>query len=297
MLNSSSRLLLSSLIFFLTISMMMPFSSAAQAEKAVIANGIEPAAQVKEAQPLSPEISLLREQNKILLDHQANLLTVVTWSLGTLVTVAALLVGFGWWTNFKFYETDKLRLREELESKVIDLQSKAKLEATAVMLAHERALDDRLDSKLSLFRTEVSEMKSSINLAIESVENQVRGIKVDILKVGNSLILAHKGVANAESELREVEEKIWQIRDVPMNILYTQFQGIRAAMTAENEPQIRVVLDRMADTLETHFIQKGVGMDQEQFDSVHGRLKTLEETHPIIATELLRKLESISRIV
>jgi hypothetical protein len=46
------------------------------------------------------------------------LLNTVYWSLGTLATVTALLIGFGWFANFRVYERDKGAMRTELLTEI-----------------------------------------------------------------------------------------------------------------------------------------------------------------------------------
>lgn len=47
-------------------------------------------------------------------EYHSSLLDTVYWALGTVATVAVLLVGFGWFANFKFHEAEKQRLKEDL---------------------------------------------------------------------------------------------------------------------------------------------------------------------------------------
>ena len=62
------------------------------------------------------EIRLLRQQLEDSRKFQEQILSAVYWSLGTLATVAALLVSFGWFANFKIYERDKVIMERELRA-------------------------------------------------------------------------------------------------------------------------------------------------------------------------------------
>src|SRR3990172_3068808 len=63
-------------------------------------------------------IQLLNAQLAITTHYDASLLQTVYWSLGTLAVIAAALIGFGWFANFRVYERDKIALSERLSAEV-----------------------------------------------------------------------------------------------------------------------------------------------------------------------------------
>jgi hypothetical protein len=59
------------------------------------------------------ERELLLRQIKTIEGFDDKILKTVHWALGAVFAVAALLVGYGWFTNFKMGEKDRQRLKEE----------------------------------------------------------------------------------------------------------------------------------------------------------------------------------------
>lgn len=77
----------------------------------------------KQNQNLSASTSQKSENNELIiakaelaasLRFQDQVLTTIYWSLGTVAGLAILLVGYGWWTNFRIYDRDKQSLEREL---------------------------------------------------------------------------------------------------------------------------------------------------------------------------------------
>src|SRR6266581_4289412 len=57
----------------------------------------------------------LRAQLELMRSFQDSLLSTVYWSLGVLLVIVAVLVGFGWFANFRVYQRDLEGLKRELE--------------------------------------------------------------------------------------------------------------------------------------------------------------------------------------
>ena len=57
---------------------------------------------------------MLEAQLKVMREYDARLLHTVYWSLTTVATLTLVLVGFGWFVNFRVYERDKASLLHEL---------------------------------------------------------------------------------------------------------------------------------------------------------------------------------------
>ena len=64
-------------------------------------------------QELKNQNDMLRAQLEVMKQYDQRLLNTVYWALGTLAAVAAALVGFGWFANFRVYERDKNALAQE----------------------------------------------------------------------------------------------------------------------------------------------------------------------------------------
>jgi hypothetical protein len=91
------------------------------------------------------------------------MLKTVHWALTAVLAVAALLVGYGWFTNFKMADRDRQRLKEETlnDANKNVLQLRAELE-TALQAAVASVNDQALR-----FKHEVSNLATSLSAAAE----------------------------------------------------------------------------------------------------------------------------------
>lgn len=91
------------------------------------------------------QIKMLEAQLSSIREYHGSLLDTVYWALGGVFVIAGLLVGFGWFANFKVYERDKEALRDEMNSKA---ESAAK-ELTAQMTKEVTALQQSLKEQVA----------------------------------------------------------------------------------------------------------------------------------------------------
>lgn len=66
----------------------------------------------------SIQVILLKNQLSLMKEHQNSLLTSVYWSLGVVLAVGLLLVGYGWYVNSKSIEREKTALKAELNGNI-----------------------------------------------------------------------------------------------------------------------------------------------------------------------------------
>jgi SMC interacting uncharacterized protein involved in chromosome segregation len=191
----------------------------------------------------------LKIQNKALNEFQNSVLSTVYWSLGFLGSITALLVGFGWWSNFRIHDKDKESLRNE----ILSLNSEFESNWNSVISEFRR--QDNL-----LLERRINEIKGYIDKETEEVKSQVKDVKgfsnklEDNLKNLNSEFDDYKDVVNKsnheqEFELRSVEQEVWGLRGIYSNVLLTQAQGIQSARNIGNYA-VQPLLEDMKTTLE-----------------------------------------------
>lgn len=73
------------------------------------------------------EIALLKSEIALTKSFQESLLATVYWGLGGTFIIAGLLLGFGWYANFRVYERDKMAIRAELEAIILGKLSEIEL--------------------------------------------------------------------------------------------------------------------------------------------------------------------------
>lgn len=124
----------------------------------------EPALPIPPAAPLTAsERDLLLQQAKLIQAYDDKILRTVHFALAAVFSIAALLVGYGWFTNFKMAEKDRQRLKEETLN-----------EANANALKMRYELDSRLqeaitsaDDKALRLKQELSTMATSLSTSLE----------------------------------------------------------------------------------------------------------------------------------
>jgi hypothetical protein len=64
----------------------------------------------------SEQIAVLKEQVKIMREYNQSILDTIYYALGGLVTTIAIVIGLGWYTNFRIYKNDLSNIRNELKT-------------------------------------------------------------------------------------------------------------------------------------------------------------------------------------
>lgn len=223
------------------------------------------------------QLATLEAQNNLIRQYQSDLLSTVYWSLGVAVGLTLLLAGFGWFTNYKLYESDKAALKESFNNRINEFEAKlkgaldrnkaeslslieARLETHATRLATEISSLDERHSKLNEAQ---QESLSALESRIESTDAKNREIK--------------KEMVSAERNIRLVEQHVWELKDVPHNILLTQTQALRAAVEERQDYYIKHIIERMKDTLTDVFVKRGLKVDKFLFERASAALASAEQ--------------------
>lgn len=120
--------------------------------------------------PGSTEVQVLEAQVEIMRNYQEQFVSVITWSLGAVLTMAFGLAAYNWYSTKVSYERDIQALRQEKKALHAELSSllKSETEQAATRLLGELAtkqaeiqssLAKVFDSKLSEIRTEVLDLQ------------------------------------------------------------------------------------------------------------------------------------------
>lgn len=283
-------------IFFAISCFFITFDSLGATQKTNDVAQVAAVAVDKPPSPVEVEVLLLKEQNKILLDHQANLLAVITWSLGSIVTVGVLLVGFGWWANFKFHEGDKTELRRELNATISELDAAARNRVDSELLDQKRLIDQLIERRISTFRTENISLTNSYLADNERLAKRIDGVTEVSDNLQKKVTEIEEGIGNGELQLRMVEERLWDTRGVPINMLVTQTQALAAARKINNLAYIPMVLSRVIDGLKENYIDSARGMEKTDYDRLLPKFKQYEDIDAVSVNEVYRLFAEIKVI-
>lgn len=241
------------------------------------------------------ELKVLEKQIATMKEYHSSLLDTVYWALGTVATVAVLLVGFGWFANFKFHESEKQRLKDELDGRLKETLASIDTRLSSIEVQVIRSVDSRLDSHLTrvtrdvdIARAEASGMNERNATAIEQMKSQLASLE-------NAKDRSEKEDSQIEAALRRVEEYVWDLKGIPTNKLITQAQGLRAAIKAENRYYITSALEGMENTLTVSILPANTAMPADTLKSIKEAVAKSAAIEPIAAaavTELLDKIET-----
>jgi hypothetical protein len=180
----------------------------------------------------SVTITVLRAQNALLREYQQSLLSTVYWSLGGLGVIAGLLLGFGWFANFRVYERDKTALRQDLLGVIREENAKEQGRITQSLAESQRQLTERFTK---LEEATVTAGKS----AAEAVGQQLARTKASL----------EKQIVELELNLAEQEADKWRSEEVYTNELRVAVQMIKLAQTLERDFFVSRALDRVRASL------------------------------------------------
>lgn len=109
-------------------------------------------------------------------NYNSQILDAVYWSLGVSVAIVLLVIGLGWYTNFKIYQNDLNKIRNEIRSEMVSAARSAGESAV------QSSLRDVKKLQLEMIKLEAKnyENKNYIGNAILSLSKAIRiGIELD----------------------------------------------------------------------------------------------------------------------
>lgn len=236
---------------------------------------------------------MLEKQIATMKEYHSSLLDTVYWALGTVATVAVLLAGFGWFANFKFHESEKQRLKDELDGRLKETLATIDTRLSSIEVQVIQSVDSRLDNHLTrvtrdvdIARAEASGMHDRNATAIEQLKSQLASLE-------KAKDRSEKEDSEIEAALRRVEEYVWDLKGIPANKLITQGQGLRAAIKADNRYYITSTLDGMQKTITTSILPAKTVMSAHTLENIKKAVAEASAIEPIAAATLSDLLEKI----
>lgn len=232
------------------------------------------------------DLSATKAQLSAIKDYHSSLLDTVYWSLTALTTIVALLAGFGWFANFRMYENDKTRLKDDLEEKIQAglAQVGARLNEHEAQLL--RLLDARLESSATRLFNELDLVRNETAKGIlqsEARDNKLDGMVSALKSISDTLIKRNK---ETEALVREVEEHIWDLKDIPINILLTQAQALSMAIDAESAEAVRSAMRRMKNTINDRILPGGHTLSSTIIGCLEADLTVAAKLDPVLSAEV-----------
>ena len=144
----------------------------------------QPAADSLSGAEASAAIELLQAQLEMTRQFQGDMLETVYWSLGVVVVLVGLLLGFGWFVNLRVYERDKESLRQELMGKLDQETASVKSEISELSSALTANVSELSTSVNSRLGEEISALSKSLKKEVSGhVSSQIESVNQRLLSI------------------------------------------------------------------------------------------------------------------
>ena len=252
----------------------------------------------EEASNLAPqlvasEVSLLREQVRVMKEYHSSLLDTVYWALGGAFGLLLFISGINWWSNFSIYDKDRQRLREEVMGMLKEFEAKSAASLTSSQAAVDQALDAKLEGFSARLSADMNQVRSAIDTVRPELEEKITWLQKQTTETTKQTLRLQAKVARTNAELRLVEEEVWDAQGTFSNILITQGQGLSAAVESGDESLVEIVLNRMKGTVQTKFINADRKLNPDIPKLVERRLLEAEDIKPIQVAEVRDLLSKV----
>lgn len=206
-------------------------------------------------QRLDSLLIVVQAQNELMHAYHDRILSTVYWSLGGLGVIAGVLLGYGWYANFRIYERDKAALRQELRANL-------QVDLSGVRETFFAALEDYRTVSDARY---VEHQKQTMEVGHRAAESVRDSLRMDISIIRES-------VDELSFSLLEIEANTWRAKDVLSNELLTLVKMVRMAVRKSEDWRVSSTLDRIRQTF-----RDGVAPDAELSAELVEVLNTLPE--------------------
>ena len=226
------------------------------------------------------ELKVLQRQLEDSRKFQDQILATVFWSLGTLATVATLLVGFGWFVNFRVYERDKASIERELRTQISVEVSELKNSSLQAFSAASTALEQSLVTKLA---SASSQAEAAQKVTIDALERRL-SVRSD---AGDSALAdVRSEVLDLKLASKLAQREKWLVGKVPRNVLQASVSALEVAIEMENEYSVGQVLDLISRDISSIISANAVPIDNFLIAQVIAVLDTVIGKHAHAAASL-----------
>ncbi|HEK1686075.1 TPA: hypothetical protein SMR42_002432 [Pseudomonas putida] len=226
------------------------------------------------------ELKILKEKNRLISEFQSSMLSIVLWSLTAVVSIVLLLVGASLFTNFKLHDKELLRVKEDYDGKIKILQSE--IEASLALASRDIAAAQEVRSQQDLDRMldQTSQVRSHFEMVRGSLESKFDEVLKTTARSDTEIKRVNDNLVQVTTELRRAESLLWDVKKIPTNHLISSLQGLDAALLSKNDYDIDDFIERIKDSLQENFIDKGLTVDEEILSFFERRLTKLTEVRP-----------------
>lgn len=243
------------------------------------------------------ELKILKEKNRLISEFQSSMLSIVLWALSAVVSTVLLLVGASLFTNFKLHDKELQRLKEDYDGKIKILQSE--IEAGLALASRDMAAAQEVRSQQDLDRMldQTSQVRSHFEMVRASLEGKFDEVLITTARFDAEIKRINDSLGHVTTELRRTESLLWEVKKIPTNHLISSLQGLDAALLSKNDYDIDDFVERIKESLQENFIDKGLAIDEEILSFFERRLTKLAEVRPDDEKDIRALLVSCANVI
>gem|GEM_PF-6011591 len=250
----------------------------------------------KQNQNLSASSSLQVANNELILAKaelaaslrfQDQVLTTVYWSLGTIAGLAILLVGYGWWSNFRIYDRDKQSLERELmvllDKETNELKEQLRVDMVKKISDASASLDKDL-------KTAEERVSKSFETLLESNYNKTRAQLSQLTKKQEGILekIYEIELAKTINERQEaIDKRMYR------NALQDSVSALEIALKLSFEYRVGEVLDLVTEDINNALTSKEIPIDNYLIGQLVGVLDKVQGDHAHAAAGLKSKVPAL----
>lgn len=211
----------------------------------------------------SVEIAILKAQLEVMRQYDQRLLNTVYWALGGIAGILILIVGLGWYTNFRLHKREVEELKVDYRREINDLKSQHKSFFEDLRTQYQEGLV-KLEKELKPSLTK--DIKAIVESKITYVGSEVKNLKLDLLVLqieGHKKVDSEYGVLMGSMDAIELS---FQIRDW--------------------------FADELIDNLEEYLSKKTRSFSATTISEIHARLSKFPSNYTKAAEAIMLKLSA-----
>lgn len=239
------------------------------------------------------ELMLIKEQNRLIKEFQSSQQATVYWALGGILSFVVILTGLSILTNFKLYDQDKERLRFEFEGKISAYRAEFNLQVEEYKRESDKSAEQKNQILQDRFLSQLSETRKSIEDVRSELISNLKSTETDIKKLEAQLLASKSDLSSTESMLRDVEVLVWDLKDIPGNMLITHVQSLDAAVNSGRKMRVTHVLNQLLNTLENKYHKTGKPVESVPHEYLNTSLHTADKIDPIGVSKVREKLANL----
>jgi hypothetical protein len=201
--------------------------------------------------------------------------------------VATLLVGFGWFVNFRVYERDKVALERDLRAQMSEDARKSKIEASNTAIASSATIEQSLANKIAATEERITgetkklldALEKKITSRIAANASELSGLQSDVLAL------------QLEEKLKERES--WLRQKIPRNVLQASVSALELANKIDFQHDVGEVLDFVSTDLNEIRASNGSPIDNYLVAQLVAALDAVKGEHAYAAATLKQKATAL----